>query len=239
MQDLEPTTYITNPVEIAAHLDSLVLRRIRGDLKIAGREEAVRVVFLGHSGDGSHLLLERLIALTDSSDRIDIGKDATVEYMIEGIGYSFESRSIDIEELDGSIRLQFPHRLIKSQKRQFFRIQPLHPVFEVTINTETISERCPVSDISGGGISFLTDLGDYFLNPGTELKGLEFVLPNGYIVKANGILRSHIATNDRDPRKRYRCGVEFVGLHESIRDKIVVYVFNRQKEELKWRRERV
>lgn len=239
MQDLEPTTYITNPVEIAAHLDSLVLRRIRGDLKIAGSKEAVRVVFLGHGGDGSHLLLERLLAIADSSDRIDIGKDAAVEYMVEGIEYSFESRSIDIEELNGSIWLQFPQRLIKSQRRQFFRIQPLPPVFEVTVNTETISERCPVSDISGGGISFLTDLGDDFLKPGMDVKSLEFVLPNGYSVKANGVLRSHIATNDRDPRMKYRCGVEFMGLHETVRDKIVGYVFSRQKEEIKWRRERV
>lgn len=239
MSDLESTTYITNPIEIAAHLDSLVLKRTRGDLRIAGNEEPVTVIFLGHGGDGAHLLLERLFALIDGSDRIDIGKDATVEYMIDGVGYTFETRSIDIEEMDGCIKLRFPSRLAKIQKRRFFRIQTLSHVFDVIVNTETVSEKCQVSDISGGGISFLTDLGDDFLKPGMELKDLEFTLPNGYIVKTKGILRSHTATNDRDPRKRYRCGVEFVGLPESVRDKIVMYVFNRQKEEIKWRKERV
>lgn len=236
----EPKTYITESVEIAAHIDTLVHRRIRADLKIADEEEAIRVIFLGHGGSGeeSHVLLERLVAL-GALVRLDIGKDVAVEYIEDGIGFSFESRSIDIEDRDGCIRLQFPVRLTKSQKRRFFRAHPLPShIFEVVVSTEAIAVKCPVNDISGGGIAFLTDIGSEWIKQGTTIN-LEFRLSDGYNVKVKGILRGHTPLDSPLTKKKYRCGVEFVDIPESIQDRIVKYVFNLQKEEIKRRRERL
>ncbi len=239
MKNEEPGTYITNSIEIAAHIDDLVHRRIRGDLKISGEEEAVRVIFLGHggAGEGSHLLLERLVAI-GTLNRIDISKNVSVGYAEDGIWFYFESRSIDIEDRDGCIRLAFPERIKKSQKRRFYRVSPMSSsIFEVVVNTEIIAEKCPVIDISAGGLAFVTNLADDWMKPGM-LVALEFYLLEGFMVRANGILRSHSPIEYPLSRKKYRCGVEFADIRESIRDRIVKFVFNLQKEEIKRRRDR-
>lgn len=239
MQDNEPKTYITNPIEIAAHIETLVHRRLRGDLKVSGEEEVVRIIFLGHeeAGDSSYILVERLVAL-GALNRLDISKDVSVEYMEDGIGFYFESRTIDIEDRDGCIRLAFPKQITKSQKRRFFRARPLPPpIFEVVINTEMVSEKCPVNDISAGGLAFITELDDKLVGPGMKVN-LDFRLSDGYVIKANGIVRSHSPIDSPMPRKKYRCGVELVDIPERIQDRIVRFVFNLQKEEIKRRRER-
>lgn len=240
MKDEEPRTYITYPIEIAAHIDTLVHRRIRGDLKIQDEGEAVRVIFLGHGGEGegAYILLERLVAI-GALNRLDIGKDISVEYIEDGVGFFFESRSIDIEERDGCIRVSFPKRLVKSQKRRFFRMRPLPtpPIFEVIVNTETVSAKCPVNDISAGGMAFISALDYELLTPGMILN-LEFSLLDGFVVKAGGIVRSVSFIESQPSKGKSRCGVEFVGISESIQDRIVKFIFNLQKEELKRRRER-
>lgn len=240
MQDTEPKTYITNPVEIAAHIDSLVLRRIRADLKVEGIEEAIRVIFLGHGGSGkdSHLLLERLVAL-GALNRLDIGKEVDVEYMEDGVGFYFKSRSIDFEDKDGCIMLGFPEQIVKSQKRRFFRVHPTPPppLFEVVVNTETISAKCLVNDMSAGGLAFTTDIDNELIKPGMGIN-LEFKLADGYLMKVKGIVRSCSLIESLLPKKKYRCGVEFTDMKESLRDRIVKHVFDLQKEEIKRRRER-
>lgn len=240
MKDEEPRTYITYPIEIAAHIDTLVNKRIRGDLKILDEGEVVRVIFLGHGGDGggAYILLERLVAI-GTLNRLDISKDVSVEYIEDGVGFFFESRSIDIEDRDGCIRLSFPKRLVKSQKRRFFRMRPLPtpPIFEVIVNTETVSVKCPVNDISAGGLAFISGLDNELLTPGMIVT-LEFCLLDGFVVKAGGIVRSLSIVESSLPKGKYRCGVEFVGIPESIQDRIVRFIFNLQKEELKRRRER-
>lgn len=238
---MQTETYITDPIEIAAYIDTLAQRRIRGDLKVSGGDATIRVIFLGHGGegDGSYVQLERLVPL-GALNRLDIGKEVVVEYMEDGVAFSFESRSIDIEDRDGCIRLGFPANITKSQRRRFFRVypDPPPPIFEVVINTDRISAKCTVDDISAGGLSFFTDIENNLLKPGSEIGTLSFTLPDGYIVKARGVLRSHIPTIDPSPKKRYRCGVEFIGITENVQDKIVNYVFSRQKEEIKRRKER-
>jgi c-di-GMP-binding flagellar brake protein YcgR len=236
---MQEKTYITNPIEIAAHIETLVHRRIRADIKILGDGDIVRVIFLGHGGTGedSHVLLERLVPL-GASDRLDIGKDVHVEYLEDGVAFYFESRSIDIEDSDGCIRLGFPARVVKSQRRRFFRIAPSPPppVFDVVVDTGSISSKGLVKDISAGGLAFLTTLDSDYLRPGMEV-GLGFSLPDGYAVNARGIIRSHVPTNESAPNRKYRCGVEFVRIPESVQDRIVAYVFNRQKEEIRRHRE--
>lgn len=240
MKDEEPGIYITYPIEIAAHIDALVHKRIRGDLKVLDEGEAVRVIFLGHGGDGegAYILLERLVAI-GTLNRLDIGKDLSVEYLEDGVGFFFESRSIDIEERDGCIRVSFPKRLVKSQKRRFFRMRPLPspPIFEVIVNTETVSVKCPVNDISAGGMAFISGLDNEWLTPGMTVN-LEFRLMDGFVVKVGGVVRSLSALESPPSKGKYRCGVEFVGISENIQDRIVKFIFNLQKEELKRRRER-
>lgn len=238
MKNEEPGIYITNSIEIAAHIDGLIHRRIRGDLKISGEEEAVRVIFLGHggAGEGSYLLLERLVAI-GTLNRVDISNNVSVEYLEDGIWFYFESSSIDIEDREGCIRLAFPKKIKKSQKRRFFRARPLSSkIFEVVVNTEMIAEKCPVIDISAGGLAFVTNLEDDWMKPGTSVI-LVFCLLEGFMVKVSGILRSHSLIESPLPRKKYRCGVEFEDIPESIRDRIVRFVINLQIEEIKKRRE--
>lgn len=239
MNDDETKTYITNPIEIAAHIDTLVQKRIRADLKISGEEEAIRVIFLGHSEakEGSSVMIERLVAI-GASPRLDIGKDVSVVYSDSGATFYFGSRSIDIEDRDGCIRLALPQRVVKNQKRRFFRARPLSShIFEVIVNTEIVSEKCPVTDISSGGLAFLTTIEEDLMRPDNSI-ALEFSLPDGFIVKTNGILRSRTPIPSTVSRNKYRCGVEFADIRESVQDRIMKFVFNLQKEELKLRRER-
>lgn len=239
MNDDETKTYITNTIEIAAHIDTLVQKRIRADLKISGEEEVIRVIFLGHSEakESSYVMIERLVAI-GASPRLDIGKDVSVVYSDSGATFYFGSRSIDIEDRDGCIRLALPQRVVKNQKRRFFRARPLSShMFEVIVNTEIVSEKCPVTDISSGGLAFLTTIEEDLMRPDNSI-AIEFSLPDGFIVKTNGILRSRTPIPSTVSRKKYRCGVEFADIRESVQDRIMKFVFNLQKEELKLRRER-
>lgn len=239
MQDDGTKTYITNSIEIAAHVDNLAQRRTRGDLKISGAEEVVRVIFLGHSEAEkvSYVMMERLVAI-GGMPRLDIGKDVSVVYSEAGATFYFSSKSIDIEDRDGCIRLALPTRIVKNQKRRFFRAHPTSfQAFDVVVNTEMVSEKCTVADISAGGLAFVTTIADDLMGPGTFVV-LEFCLPDGFMVKTNGILRSHTVIPSTVSRKKYRCGVEFVDIRESIQDRIIRFVFNLQKEEIKRRRDR-
>lgn len=240
MQNTEQITYIVDPIEITAHIETLINRRIRGNINTESSKEPIRVIFLGHSGVGkdSYLLVERLIRV-ETSNRVYKGEDLTVSYFEDGIGYSFESGSIDVEERDGCIKLRFPARVLKKQKRRFFRM-PLPSVkpLDVIINTDEIAGKYLVADISGGGLAFFTSLDKEFLKLGMELTDIQLTLPDGYLIKTGGIIRSHFPTENRDPNKKYCCGIEFVGIRESVQDRIVTYVINCQKEEIKRRKER-
>lgn len=230
MKNEDPNTYITSSEEKAAHIDDLALKRTRGDLTISGNGQGtIRVIFLGHggNGEGSYLLLERLIAI-GPQNRIDIGERISVEYLKDGLCFSFESRSIDIEDREGSIRLAFPGKIKKNQKRRFPRTNPMpSPVHEVVVDTGVFAERCSVLDVSAGGLSFITNFEEKWMKPGLPVS-LAFTLPESVLVSTSGVLRSHILEEFHLERGKYRCGVEFTDIPGSVRDKIVALIANLQ-----------
>lgn len=227
-----------NPKEIASQLDDLANHRARGDLKVKDDEEVVKIVFRGHSAEegGFYIAIERLTTLW-SSDRIGAGKDVTVSWQGDGGVFSFDSYTTDEEGKDGLIKLRFPEQVTRVQKRRFYRASaPPSPPFTVIINTERKPVEFFVEDISAGGLALLTDLGKDILHEGMKLRDLQFTLPDGYTVTTSILVRYLFPTDYPDPKRRFRCGVMFVDISEQDQEKIVKYVFTRQREELKAKR---
>jgi c-di-GMP-binding flagellar brake protein YcgR len=155
-----------------------------------------------------------------------------------------------LTQVDGPIReplpmlkLQPPTNIFKVELRKYYRV-PVHIPFkgflakeimdpsgqlrwvkDLSLPPEEAKITGTVLDISGGGIYAVTkkelEKGDVFL--------LELSIPEELNLKdiASKIVRKTLANPDR---KLWGYGVEFLNIEEKEREKVVKYVFKRQRE---------
>jgi len=133
---------------------------------------------------------------------------------------------------------EFPKELFRRQRREYLRVYPpeKQPV-TISFQLEGVEQRAQVWDISGGGISFLTDINENRLAPNTELKDVVINIPGLPVIRTVAIvhkktrLRTHITVEGK--RMNYLCGAKFKDIAEEARDLIIKYVVSVEREELR------
>ncbi len=105
------------------------------------------------------------------------------------------------------------------QQRGYFRWEVDLPAISATSPSDV--KECRLVDISGGGARIISDtpmvIGDEF--------ELRFILPDGPIALQSRVVRN-VPTDKRQPRYVY--GVEFVGITDRDRNRVVNFIFSEQ-----------
>jgi hypothetical protein len=124
-----------------------------------------------------------------------------------------------------SISIQEP--IFHLQRREDYRIKlptTYKALFEiVSINGKTQKHSIPLMDLSGGGCRIEVDANFYTMKVSDELKGHLF-LPDRSPIPVNGSIRhARMANHGKGP---LTCGIQFVGLTEQVRNRIIAVVLD-------------
>ncbi len=157
------------------------------------------------------------------------------------IPYTFASKFISKERFQGypAVRVEIPDLIRRIQRREYLRITPpiKEPIYiQFELDGKQISEK--IDNISGGGIGFCTSLSKSVLWRGRHIEGITIALPGGRpVIHCNMNIKS-LGQSDRpvliDGKPYYFfCGAEFVGIEDTVRESIVHYVIEKERDELK------
>jgi c-di-GMP-binding flagellar brake protein YcgR len=153
------------------------------------------------------------------------GDQILINYWGEDSLYFFETRVLErrLQPLPVLI-LEKPQKINRSQRREFVRFGARLPFrYSLFDGLETLDAN--TADISGGGISFTTPVPP---REGSQMR-LELELPGEKPVKAVGSV-VRVADRSGPIKKRYKVGVTFLVIEEKDRDRIIKYIFARQRE---------
>lgn len=123
------------------------------------------------------------------------------------------------------IRVEFPKKMIKEQRREFFRM-PVNLMIALKKEDEEKSKQGVSIDLSGGGFC-LTSRALFEKN---DIVIMNFDLTNGTrIDDLKGIVKWRVNKSEN----QYEYGVEFLNLDNKLREQFISYLFelqrNRQK----------
>lgn len=148
---------------------------------------------------------------------------------------------LQVVSADGSGAIEVYHtlNLRRNQLRQYVRVEISFPLKFRLLNTDNVEKseirrgkviEAKMSDVSGGGMSFLCER---TLRVG-DLISLAFNLPNAKFVGiASKVLR--ISLQEGKSKTFFKHHVQFKGLEPRRRDIIVKYVFDKQRQINQWR----
>lgn len=129
--------------------------------------------------------------------------------------------------------IEFPKSIKRIQRRNYVRI-PINIVVlyknlgngTVKSSDEIIEEKGVTVNISGGGLYLLTvkemEMEDKLT--------VSFSLPNGVVCKDIKTVIKRKEIVGQNDKKRLAYGIEFVEIDEKLRDQIIVYLFELQRE---------
>jgi c-di-GMP-binding flagellar brake protein YcgR len=114
-----------------------------------------------------------------------------------------------------AIFLAAPPRLLRLQRRDFFRLEaqpenPLTCVFKPTINQRRSEHEATIMDISVGGLSLVSQESALCLSPGRTFQNCEIRLPDIGTLTATVEVKSEFEVIDRNGEKIRRAGCVFV-----------------------------
>lgn len=176
----------------------------------------------------------------DKEDVCYISSGDEIKFAFSRQNDSVYGVALKVLSADGSGTIEVFHTLDlrRSQLRQYVRIELSLPIKFRLLTTsdpdkseirrgEVVSAR--MSDISGGGLSLLCERS---LRVG-DLTSLGFQLPTANFSRISGkILR--ISLQEGRLKTFYKHHVKFVNMETRMRDKIVKYVFNKQRQINQW-----
>lgn len=132
------------------------------------------------------------------------------------------------------IKIQFPEKVKKVQRRNFVRVQATLSVqYYFNEYHKKEEEELPVYcgrtlDLSGGGICLFTE---HLVKYGQKIY-LTIQLPNSIEVKTIGkVVRTEQLGSGFE--KKYKLGIQFIEINERDRDKIISYIFEIQRQLIK------
>lgn len=171
----------------------------------------------GHEHIDLNLPMENrqyVVARSGEYVKVSVKKD-------DGI-YCFKSK-IHFRALEpyAFIRVDFPVKLTKEQRRHFFRM-PVNIIITIKKEEEEKPKQGVSIDLSGGGFCLISR-GDYKKN---DFVVLDFELTNG--VKLEGV-KSVIRWQVKKVEHQYEYGIEFVELDNKIREQLISYLFELQR----------
>lgn len=182
----------------------------------------------------------RLEFTPDKEDAVRIGIGTHVRFAFTRQNDGVYGIPMKVVAADGrSLELEHTLDLRRNQLRQFVRIEANVPMKFRLIRTgdmeksevrkdEVVQSR--MADIGGGGLSFLSDRA---LKPG-DVVSLTFALPGGQFGGVPGkIVR--VALQEGKTSTFYRHHVQFLSIDPGKREKIVKYVFEKQRHISQWR----
>ncbi|KUO65625.1 MAG: pilus assembly protein PilZ [Gracilibacter sp. BRH_c7a] len=156
------------------------------------------------------------------------GTNLDVVFSDELSAYTFSSVIIKrIAAPIPTLILEFPSKITKIQRRQYVRVELVTPIEYQVLQKEGLSKanKGYVVDLSGGGISFKAK-DELLLNTiiiiKTIIGGVSIELPAA-------VVRSIKKEDDNE----YNISAEFQEISENIRDKIIQYIFDIQRERRK------
>ena len=119
------------------------------------------------------------------------------------------------------IRVEFPKKMIKEQRREFFRM-PVNLMIALKKEDEEKSKQGVSIDLSGGGFC-LTSRALFEKN---DIVIMNFDLTNGTkIDDLKGIVKWRVNKSEN----QYEYGVEFLNLDNKLRKQVISYLFELQR----------
>ena len=155
-----------------------------------------------------------VIARNGEQVKVSVKKD-------DGI-YCFKAK-IQYRELEpyAHIRVEFPKKMIKEQRREFFRM-PVNLMIALKKEDEEKSKQGVSIDLSGGGFC-LTSRALFEKN---DIVIMNFDLTNGTrIDDLKGIVKWRVNKSEN----QYEYGVEFLNLDNKLREQFISYLFELQR----------
>lgn len=156
---------------------------------------------------------------------VPVGEEVQIRIGKEGTYYLFHTKVIGrIAGHQPVLQLSLPFKTTRIQMRNWVRVDTNLPVLYRPVGTEDEFIEANAIDISGGGICMLTQ---ERIEKETQLE-VEIKFPDNFVLKTNGIV-----TRCLDENKPIRIGVCFQDINERHQERIVGYVFKKQREHIK------
>lgn len=156
------------------------------------------------------------------------------------IPYTFRSSYIHRDHFKGypAIRIALPELIKRIQRRDYLRIDPpvKEPIYiSFTVDENQVSKK--IANISGGGVGFYTNLGKGVLWHGRRIDDVTIKLPDRSTVICSIAVQS-ISQSERpvliDGKAYYYfCGAEYVDMPDNVREEIIQYIIEKERDELK------
>ena len=240
--------FINNPSDIHNLINLAIKDKTRIKLKINNREPSYNTsIIKKESILNNHILLIDSLFPPEGNDKIQYSKSAIAEFSFKGIEtksklipYSFTTNYIDQKEYENfkSLRITFPKAINRRQKREFLRVEPSvnKPLFiKFKIKDKKMTQK--IENISAGGINFFTNLTKTVLWPGMRIEKVLITLPDQSQITCPILIRSIFQNNDPifidGKRYSYTCGAQFLRIDNNVRDNIIKYVLEKERNELK------
>lgn len=155
-----------------------------------------------------------VIARNGEQVKVSVKKD-------DGI-YCFKAK-IKYRSLDpyAHIRVEFPKKLIKEQRREFFRMPVNLMVTLKKENEENLKQGVSI-DLSGGGFCLTSRA----LFEKDDIVIMNFNLTNGTSVEE---LRGLVKWRVNKSENQYEYGIEFLNLDNKLREQLISYLFELQR----------
>ena len=165
-------------------------------------------------------------------------KNTKEEYL--NIPYTFHTVYLRRENYQNhpALRISFPESIKRNQRRDYNRVEPsIEEPIKITLELKDGKVIENMANISGGGVGFYTNLDKSVLWLGNKIKSVSFNLPDGTEITSQLIVR-WVTKNVPDEivnkkRLHFYCGAEFAELNEALRKKIILYIIEIEREELR------
>lgn len=156
---------------------------------------------------------------------VPVGEEVQIRIGKDGTYYLFHTKVTGrIAGHQPVLQLSLPLKITKIQMRNWVRVDTNLPVLYRLAGTENEFIEANAIDISGGGICMLSN---DRIEKDTLLE-VEITFPDKFVLKTNGIV-----TRCLDENKIIRVGVCFQEINERNQERIVGYVFKKQREHIK------
>ena len=163
-------------------------------------------------------------------------KDEDLRY----IPYTLNSTYIKSEIYKGypALSISYPDLINRNQKRNYLRVSPLmnEPVY-IKFQMKGRQHHVKIDNISGGGIGFYTNLDKSALWLGQIINPLFIEFPDASVIECSGIVQmasqnDHAVIIDGKPQ-HYYCGIGFKNMDNPNSNRIIQYVIDRERRELR------
>ncbi|MDD3269359.1 MAG: PilZ domain-containing protein, partial [Syntrophomonadaceae bacterium] len=156
---------------------------------------------------------------------VPVGEEVLIRIGKDGTYHLFHTKvAARIAGHQPVLNLSLPFKVTKIQMRNWVRVDTNLPMLFRPAGSESDFIETTVIDISGGGICMLN--GEAIAKD--TLLEMEIIFPDKFILKINGTV-----TRNLDENKPVKIGVCFQEINERDQERIVGYVFKKQREHIR------